>query len=291
MLPPETLQELRRHGRQLTPQVLAANREMFTAAHEAHGYRAPIIQRDQRYGADARHLLDIHTTADAADWPVLLFVHGGGFVTGDKTQPGSPFYDHVGGWATERGMVAVTMTYRLAPAHRWPAGAEDVAAATSWVRQRIAGHGGDPGRIVLAGHSAGATHVASYVAGHAGNPADTVAGAALISGIYDPATSRDHPAVRAYFGDDTDRYPQRSTLSGLVATAVPLLVVVAELDLPGCYPQAAALLDAMLTGRGTLPLFTTVPDHTHLSEISALGLDDEAFGAMLARFTHRAGMR
>ena len=104
-----------------------------------------------------------------------MFVHGGGFVGGDKHVPGTPMYDHIGAWAVRNGWVGVTITYRLAPEHTWPAGAQDVAAAVQWVRDNIASYGGDPSRIVLAGHSAGSVHVASYLAasrrsGHAGGP-------------------------------------------------------------------------------------------------------------------------
>ena len=105
-----------------------------------------------------------------------MFVHGGGFVRGDKHIPGSPQYDLVGAWAVRHGYVGVTMTYRLAPGHVWPAGAEDVAAAVGWLQRNIAAYGGDPGKIVVAGNSAGAVHVASYVAGQGGgDPAESPA--------------------------------------------------------------------------------------------------------------------
>jgi acetyl esterase/lipase len=67
-------------------------------------------------------------------------------------------------------MVGVTITYRLAPEHPWPAGAQDVGQAVAWVTEHISGYGGDRARMVVAGHSAGAAHVAGYLAGHAGSP-------------------------------------------------------------------------------------------------------------------------
>ena len=96
--------------------------------------------------------------------PVLLFVHGGGFTGGDKKADDTPFYDNVGTWAVDNGMVGVNMTYRLAHEHQWPAGAEDIAAAIAWVKANIAAEGGDPRRLYLMGHSAGAAHAAAYVA-------------------------------------------------------------------------------------------------------------------------------
>ncbi|GAB1690124.1 alpha/beta hydrolase [Krasilnikovia sp. M28-CT-15] len=288
MLVDESLAALRRLDWRITPESRAAHRALFTPLHETHGYRAPVVHRDLAYGDDARQRLDVHTAPGAAGRPVLVFLHGGGFTAGDKTLPGTPFYDNVGGWATGNDVVAVTMTYRLAPEHPWPSGAQDVAAAVAWIREHIAGHGGDPDRIVLMGHSAGGTHVAGYLAGQAGTAATGVIAAVLLSAFFDPAPVQHQAPMRAYFGEDPDRYPMQSAVAGLVGSDVPLLVAVAERDLPDCHGQAVALLDAMLAHRASMPLFVTIPDHTHLSEIQSLGLDDEAFGAALARFIRRA---
>ena len=149
---------------------------------------------------------------------MLLFVHGGGFVGGDKHVPGTPFHDNIGAWAARHGMVGVTMTYRLAPQAPWPAGAEDVAAAVRWVRAHIGEYGGDPARLFLMGHSAGATHVSTYVAHPAIHGADGPGPAGLIlsSGIYDlgdfPLTDKRY---RSYFGEDESLYAERSALPGL----------------------------------------------------------------------------
>ena len=290
-LPPDVLEQLRTIGRDFTPEAIDAVRDLLAPLHEAHEFRAPRVERDLRYGPDPRHQLDVHLPDTApGSAPVLLFVHGGGFVGGDKSDPKLPYYDHLGGWAVRNGMVAVTMTYRLAPQYRWPSGAEDIAAAVAWTRTHIADHGGDPDRIVLAGQSAGAAHVASYLAGHAGAGSvgsEVLAGAVLLSGIYDPPTAERNFRLHSYYGEDASAYAGRSAVPGLVASQVPLLLAVAELDLPDFHRQAVVLLDALIAARGVLPLFATVPDHTHLSEIFALGLDDDAFGAQWARFVHR----
>src|SRR5205085_3613438 len=118
------------------------------------------------YGADPKQVLDVYT-ADSAPGrrprPVLLFVHGGGFRGGDKH---GPFYpDNVTLWAARHGMVGINIDYRLAPQNPYPAAAQDLAAAIGWARANAARYGGDPRRIVLFGHSAGANHVADYL-GH-----------------------------------------------------------------------------------------------------------------------------
>jgi triacylglycerol lipase len=289
-IPPSVLGQLRSIGREFTPATVDAVRELLAPLHDARGFRAPRIERDLPYGPDLRHRLDVHMPAvPVAGAPVLIHVHGGGFVAGDKSDPRLPYYDHVGGWAVRHGMVAVTMTYRLAPGHRWPAAAEDVAAAVARVQERIAGHGGDPDRIVLMGQSAGAAHVASYLAGHAGpRPGpEVLCGAVLLSGIYDPPTAAHNAMLHAYYGEDPSAYAERSAVAGLADSRVPLLLGVAELDMPDFHRQGVVLLDAVLAARGVIPPFVTVSDHTHLSAILALGLDDDAFGTVLARFVHR----
>lgn len=287
-LPADVTAELRRIGRVLSPETMDAVRGLFARLHEAAGYQAPRIARDLAYGPDPRHRLDVHMPEpESAGLPVLLYVHGGGFVGGDKTTPGSPYYDHLGGWAARNGLVAVVMTYRLAPVHQWPAGAEDVAAALSWTREHCVSYGGDPERIVLMGQSAGAAHAASFLAGHAGYGADGLAGAVMLSGIYDPLTAEPNDLVRAYYGDDDHQFTQRSSVPGLVACPVPMLLAVAELDTADFHRQAVTLLDAMLAAHGVIPPFVTIPDHNHQSEIFSLGLDDDAFGSTLARFAHR----
>src|SRR5438067_7961885 len=110
------------------------------------------VTRDEKYGSDERHRLDVFRPNDAASaLPVLLFVHGGGYVRGDKRAAASPFYDNVMLWAVGHKMVGVNMTYRLAPANPWPAAVEDIAAAVAWTHAHIARFGGDPDRIVVMG--------------------------------------------------------------------------------------------------------------------------------------------
>ena len=93
-----------------------------------------------------------------ANAPVVLYVHGGGWVKGDKTK-----VYHLPSWARDRGYMLVSTSYRPVPRTNIDGQVSDVARAIRWVRSNIAAYGGDPSRIVIMGHSAGA-HLVSMVA-------------------------------------------------------------------------------------------------------------------------------
>jgi triacylglycerol lipase len=102
-----------------------------------------LVRTDLAYGPDERHKLDVLAPVSKpnAPMPVILFVHGGMYERGDKTVPGTPFFQNVAALWAHNGMIGVNMTYRLAPKHQWPAGAQDVGAAIKWVRDNIGAHG------------------------------------------------------------------------------------------------------------------------------------------------------
>ena len=285
-LPPDVIAQLAALDPEITPQLGQASWALLTPFHEKAGYTAPKIDRDLAYGDDPRHRLDVHTAGDdETGKPVFVFVHGGGFVRGDKHTQGSPQYDLVGAWAVQHGYVGVTMTYRLAPGHVWPAGAQDVAAAVGWLQRNIAAYGGDPGKIVVAGNSAGAVHVASYVAGQGGGDPADIAGAALLSGIYRLRTPRPGEPEHAYYGPDPD--PAADSLPGLVASPVPLLFGVAERDPAAFQREAAGVVAAWQDAHGVMPGLVYVGGHNHISTVGSLTIDEAALGVPLRRFIER----
>ena len=284
-LPPDVIAQLRALDPAITPELAQSSWALLTPFHEKAGYTAPKIDRDLRYGDDPRHRLDVHSSGTEAGAPVFAFVHGGGFVRGDKHIPGTPQYDLIGAWAVRHGYIGVTMTYRLAPGHKWPSGARDVAAAVQWLRQNIAGYGGDPDKIVVAGNSAGAVHVASFAAGQGGADPASIAGAALLSGIYEIRRPQPGEPEHAYYGPDPGR--EVSSLPGLLETPVPLLFSVAERD-PEFFQEAAArVVSAWLERHGTVPHLVWVEGHNHMSTIASLTIDEPALGTALARFIDR----
>lgn len=93
---------------------------------------------------------------------MLLFVHGGAFVRGER-EISAFIHANVAAKFAAHGYLAVNAGYRLAPAAPWPQGATDVRAALAWVRAHAEDYGGDPDRIMLMGHSAGCAHCATAV--------------------------------------------------------------------------------------------------------------------------------
>jgi triacylglycerol lipase len=277
-----------------------ATARFFALLHETEPYAGVHIARDLAYGPHARNRLDVFARAQHAAAPrsslvpVLMFIHGGGFFGGDRRSPDadSPFYDNVMLLAARGGLVGVNATYRLVPEHPWPAGAEDVAAAVRWVHESVAGYGGDPTRIVLIGHSAGATHVATYLAHRQfhGLQGPGVRGAILISGLYDLADRALFDGERAYFGDDPARYAERAALPGLVEAGVPLMVVHADLDPPVFHDQARRLT-AALAEAGRPARAVVLAEHNHLSAVFALNTADASFSSEIAAFLSEAMRR
>ena len=102
---------------------LSSGSALYAPLQEKEPYQGVKVERDVKYGAADRNLLDVflRDTASPAR-PVLIYVHGGGFVAGNKRTPGSPFNDNIMLWAVKNGFVGVNMTYRLAPQSPWPAG-------------------------------------------------------------------------------------------------------------------------------------------------------------------------
>lgn len=282
---PDLAAKLQSLGRVTEPRATAA---LYAPSLATQSYAGVRVTRDLGYGSDNGQRLDLFAPEPmpAAPLPVLVFIHGGGFVAGDKHAAGSPFYDNVMLWAVRHGMVGVNVNPRLAPLHQWPSGAEDIGLAVQWVRKGIAANGGDPRRIFILGHSSGAALAASYIAQPSLHGPDGVglAGAILMSGnIFDPATADASPSLTAYYGDDPSRYAERSAMPGLARTPVPLMVTLTEFDPLPFTKQILALRDT-LCGREHCPTFNQFAGHNHFSQVYSINSSDESVDAAILAF-------
>jgi acetyl esterase/lipase len=267
----EMRKKIRAIGVEITPENLGAAMKLYASYHPAEPYPGVKMTRDISYGPDERNLLDLFLPASGGkDLPTLVYLHGGGFVQGNRKSPDFPYYDNVMTWAVRNGMAGVNMTYRLAPKHKWPSGNEDVAAAIRWVQKNAAANGINAKRIFLMGQSAGASHVAQYIAHKQFHPegGHGLAGGLIVSGIFEPNN-------KAYFGEDQSKWPGMSAMPGLVATELPLLVTVAENDPPLFEKNAMVLQNALYERDKRIPWFQRMWGHNHISAMLHVGVEPE----------------
>ncbi|HEY6454899.1 MAG TPA: alpha/beta hydrolase [Steroidobacteraceae bacterium] len=252
------------------------------------------VSRDIRYGSDERHSLDVYQPKSgwSAPGPLVIVMPGGGFVRGDKAER-----ENFGQCFARAGIVTAVANYRLAPLHRWPAGAEDVITAYTWMRQHATRFGVDPGRIFLVGESAGAAHVAAATLVHRFHPPQGlhVAGVVLISGVYNAqlellaraqfGVATPDPRNEAYFGPEFDRYPAMSTVELIDAPpAARLLITYAELDPVGMQIQAGELFARLVTQHGYSPELRVIRGHNHLTQVYAVNTGDVSLSDPLLAF-------
>lgn len=270
--------------------------QLYGPLQEHAPYTGVTVTRGVKYGALDQQAADVFAPSRAAraPRPILIFVHGGGFTGGARSQPDSPFYDNVGVWAARHGYIGITIDYRLAPAATWPAAAEDVAAAVRWVHDHAASYGGDPRQIFLMGHSAGATHVATYGADPSlcGFDHALVRGLIIVSGSFtvenaDAAAPADKPLLmraKAYFGNDPAKFGAQSSLNGLLGSGLPMLVANAEFDPDYFLAQRKLLLS---DGRAASIQAVMLAGHNHMSEIDAVNTQDDSLTREILAFTRR----
>lgn len=273
--------QVRALGAQFDADVLAATRALYRPHLDLA--EAAAEQVDVAYGGHERHRLDVYRPAGAPR-ATVVFVHGGGFVAGDKNGDGV-FYRNIGRWLARNGYLAVLPNYRLAPAAPWPAGAQDVQAVVAWVHANAA----VAGPVVLWGQSAGASHVATWLFDDAarGGTAHQVDAVLLMSGFYNaeaPLTS----GPRAYFGEDVALYGQRSPLTHVRALGVPVWLGLAELDPGWIAQQTYALARALTLANGRSPDFDYFRGHNHVSTVQSLGSPQQDVGAAVLGFLARA---
>ncbi len=115
--------------------------------------QAQDVKRNIPYAEPAheRQVLDVYSPRDAKNLPVVFWIHGGGWQTGDKTS-----VQHKPKVFTDKGFVFVSTNYRLLPSVDMATIVRDIAKSIRWVHEHIAGYGGDPKQLFIMGHSAGA---------------------------------------------------------------------------------------------------------------------------------------
>ena len=231
--------------------------------------------RDVAYGDDPLQKLDLWSPRGKRPAPIVLFVHGGGFVAGNKAD-----YDNVPAYFARHGFLGVNVNYRLAPKSTYPAATLDIGSAVKWLAGNAQRYGGDPRRILVVGHSAGAALVSSYVLDRSiETTRDGVVGAVLISGGYVP-----HPRDDAYYGADLAK---NVPMAHLNEGKLPLLITMSEYDPPLLASDSPALAAALCKRDGICPPFFWLSGHNHFSQMASLDTRDDRLGGQVRAFMRR----
>ncbi|PLZ00590.1 lipase [Burkholderia sp. WAC0059] len=251
------------------------------------------VRRDIAYGAHGRNMVDVFTPADGPErrrrhGDIVLFVHGGAFVRGSKSRNGH-IYDNVCYWFARQGYVAVNVEYRLAHDAPYPGGAEDVARAADWAVTNLREPGAPAPRVLLVGHSAGGTHVATCVFDPAfrARPVANIGAVVLVSARLRADVHPDNPnaaGVKAYFGENAGLYEERSPVTHAHCADVPLMIVVAEYENPYLDRYGAEFFHRASQARAIKPRFVQMKGHNHTSIVAHFNSGEETLGAAMVGF-------
>ncbi|WP_306437082.1 alpha/beta hydrolase [Bordetella genomosp. 9] len=183
---------------------------------------------NMHYGTDPRQSMDVYVPRDVAAPPVVVFFYGGSWSGGSRAQ-----YRFVGDALATRGILAVVADYRVYPLVTYPAFVEDAAAVVAWTLRNISTYGGDPRRVFVAGHSAGAYNAAMVALdprwlGKAGATPAMLAGWIGIAGPYDflPIVDEDIKPIFAFPNTPPDSQP----LAYVSPSAPPTLLIAGTSD-------------------------------------------------------------
>lgn len=204
------------------------------------------------YGDDPYQALALYLP-EAPIGTVLAFVHGGGWTNGYKEWMAfmaSPF--------TDAGIVFASIGYRLAPAHVFPVGFDDVTRALAWLHASIAAYGGDPARLFVGGHSSGGHYTALAAArrdwqGPLGLPTDVIRGCLPISGVYAFGADSGLATRPRFLGDETNDVAA-SPIRRIDGAPPPFLIAYGECDFPHLRRQAGEMASALERAGGEATL-------------------------------------
>jgi acetyl esterase/lipase len=223
---------------------------------------------DVRYGLSDRNGLDIYAPSGRRPVPVVVFIYGGGWKQGDKSQ-----YRFVAAVLAARGFLTVVPNYRLFPEVRFPTFLRDNATAVAWTKANIAAYGGDPRCIFLMGHSAGAYNVAmltldkQWLGAVGVDPDRDIKGSIGLAGPYDFLPLHD-PELEDIFAPAGDlRLSQPIAFAR--GNAAPMLLAAGTADRT-VLPKNTEHLAAAIRGDGGTVEVRIYPGVDHLKILGAM---------------------
>jgi acetyl esterase/lipase len=269
-------------GRDLNPTAEAVTEPAAAAPPEFEVEKhANVAYRVGPTADPVRHRLDVYVPKGQKGFPVLLFVHGGSWKSGNKN-----LYAALGHAFAKAGIGVVVTNYRLSPKVRHPAHAEDVAGAFAWAHKHIAKYGGRPDRIILIGHSAGG-HLAALLAldptylKAEGLSPENVRGVVAISGVYRIRPGAD--LTKAAFDPDPELCERASPLSHVTGKPPPFLIAYADKDYEE-FDEMAVELNAALEKIKCPTTLVKVSHRNHVTEIITIINHDDPLHRAVREF-------
>jgi arylformamidase len=244
---------------------------------------------DVPYGPEPRQRMDVYLPAQAERAPILLMVHGGAWMIGNKAMP-PVVNEKIAHWVRDRGWILVSTNYRLVPEVDPLTQAQDVARAIAATQAAAPSWGGDPARLVLMGHSAGAHLVALLSA----DPALAAQQGArpwlgtvvLDSAALDTAGLMQRPHMRFYdrvFGSDPAGWRADSPTARLSATVRPMLLVCSTQRTDGSCEQSNAFARRVQAAGGMAKVLPRNLTHAQVdAELGLQGAYTQAIDAFIA---------
>jgi acetyl esterase/lipase len=189
-----------------------------------------LATRDVAYGEGLRRKIDVYRPEGVARAPTVVFFYGGGWTNGDRRD-----YEFTGAALASKGILAMVPDYRVYPEVGFPGFLEDAAAAAAWAKRHAAEYGGDPDRIYLMGHSAGA-YIAvmlsldpQWLQTAGMDPRKDIAGTIGMAGPYDFLPLRSD-TLKKIFGPEAS-WDKTQPINFVAKGSPPLLLFHGGLDL------------------------------------------------------------
>src|ERR1051326_6979045 len=281
---------------------VAARRAGIKVLYRSISFPEEQVRRDIAYRAGSthpKHQLDLFLPR-ASNWPMLIFVHGGGLCSGDKRLRGggADVYGNIARFYASAGIGVALVNYRLQPEVTWREQVEDVACAAAWVHEHVGLYEGNPGRLFIGGHSAGA-YLAARIALDPKSLAQAGLAPAILSGViavsgaaldlrdaltYELGHHPKHYEQRFRCADPTDNWKtEASPITFAAAGAPPFLVIYPEGESKPLQRQSQ-LLHQTLREKGVRSELIVVPGEGHCRIVLALSRPDKPAAQAILRF-------